>query len=89
VVAVRIVPVKIARARLGQPEVSAHRGRGDGRVVSAVCGLPPESVALFSIKEKEKPENAAGFGQHKNSRVLVFQVFVCVHLHSRRRSELA
>jgi hypothetical protein len=54
VVAVRIVPAKIARARLGQLEVSAHHGRGDGRVVSAVCGSPPESVTLLSIKEKKK-----------------------------------
>jgi hypothetical protein len=51
VVAVRIVPAKIARARLGQLEVSAHHGRGDGRVV---CGSPPESVTLLSIKEKKK-----------------------------------
>jgi hypothetical protein len=54
VVAVRIVPAKIAHARLGQPEVSAHRGRGDGHVVSAACGSPPESVTLLSIKEKKK-----------------------------------
>jgi hypothetical protein len=42
VVAVRIVPAKIAHARLGQPEVSAHRGRGDGHVVSA-DHWPPNS----------------------------------------------
>ena len=64
-VAMRIVPARIARARLGQPEVGAHRGRGDGRVVSAVCGSPSESFALCSIKREEKTRKRCGFGQHQ------------------------
>ena len=64
-VAMRIVPARIARARLGQPEVGAHRGRGDGRVVSAVCGSPPESFALCSIKGEEQIRKRCGFGQHQ------------------------
>ena len=64
-VAMRIVPARIARARLGQPEVGAHRGRGDGRVVSAVCGSPPESFALCSIKGEEQTRKRCGFGQHQ------------------------
>ena len=64
-VTMRIVPVRIARARLGQPEVGAHRGRGDGRVVSAVCGSPPESFALCSIKGEEQTRKRCGFGQHQ------------------------
>ena len=64
-VTMRIVPARIACTRLGQPEEGADRGCGDGCVVSAVCGSPPESFALCTIKGEEQTRKRCGFGQHQ------------------------
>jgi hypothetical protein len=58
--------MRIMPARIAALEVDAHRGRGDGRVVSVVCGSSPESVAFVFNKGEEQTRKMLRFlGQHQ------------------------